>query len=71
MQTIIYSADIAFQVLLFLPSTNRKDAWDIANKMSKADYFKKMKVEHYDIVSFKTTEEMNEWIMEQVTLSRF
>ena len=66
---IIFSADYDFQVLNYHYGT-RDEAWNTANGMYETEELKDTGVEHYDVVSFPSLKEMNEWIMEQVKESR-
>ena len=70
MISIVYSADIAFQVLAVLPTANSKTAWNFADKLAIDGKFKEIQVNHYDVVQFDNPTKMNDWILEQVELSR-
>lgn len=70
MQSLVYSADYDFQVLAFLPLVDNEKAWNYANNKAEAGEWKKIKVEHYDVMTFKDPAEMNKWIREQVAESR-
>ena len=65
---LIYSADIAFQVLSVIPNCNSEKAWDIAK--DSVELYEEKFVEHYDVVQFDSFDDMNTWILEQVELSR-
>lgn len=68
MYSVIYSADIAFQVISIIKGKSNK-AWIVANEMAR-NKLKEHKVTHYDVIEFKSIDDMNEWIMEQVKDSR-
>ena len=70
MISIVYSADIEFQVLAVLPTANTNTAWEYANKLAEDCVLQESNVEHYDVAVFDNPTEMNEWILEQVRLSR-
>ena len=69
MFSVIYSADIAFQVITVLKG-KMNNAWIVANEMSRNGKLKAIGVEHYDVIQFKSLDDMNNWIMEQVKESR-
>jgi len=66
---VIYSADYMFQVLNIVRA-DLSTAWNIANEMSENGTFKENKIEHYDVMHFDSVDDMNNWIIEQVYLSR-
>ena len=69
MHSVIYSADNKFQVIGFVKGKSDK-GWIRANEMSGDGTMKRNKIEHYDVRDFKSIDDMNEWIMEQVQESR-
>ena len=65
--SVIYSADYDFQVLSIIRDTADK-AWIVANELFRGN--KNPFIIHYDVVWFASVDEMNDWIIEQVNLSR-
>lgn len=69
MYSIIYSADIEFQIISLVKGNSDK-AWIIANEMFRSGKLKANKINHYDVMNFKNINDMNVWILKQVQLSR-
>jgi len=65
MYSIIYSSDYDFQVIQFLPYKDSSQAWDIANKLYSDGELEKLGIGHYDVVSFNSLDELNNYILRQ------
>lgn len=68
---LVFSADYRFQVIMVLPNIDSGTAWDIINELATEDVLKEeYGIEHYDIVTFSSLKDMNNWIKQQVKDSR-
>lgn len=67
--SVIFSPEYDFQVLHIVEGGYSK-AWDIANELWEDGTFEANKIYHYDVMSFDNIQEMNNWILEQVEISR-
>lgn len=69
MVAVIFTSDYDFQVIRIIEGNNDR-AWDLVRKMEASDVFKKNGIDNYDVVSFSTGYEMDEWILEQIKENR-
>lgn len=67
--SVIFSADYDFQVISIIEG-NLETGWDIANEMFSDGILKRNNIDHYDVVWFESSYEMNKWILQEVKESR-